>query len=243
MQPRRSFDSVFRQPGLLLLAVLLTLCSLFIGVLLGTWGGVRLTWLQADESKLLQEQVLLLEKQLAAVQQLHTNAETRVEVDAAALELVRKELAQQQQAVAELEQGIRFYRSLMAPEELQGGLGIRGIDLSVGLLPGHYQFRLLVQQQARKHELISGTVRVRILGELDGGQREFELSELSEQVPRPDIKFKFKYFQAIDGELVLPDGFQPGRIVVDAHADRPRVMDASQEFSWPPRGSNNHVGQ
>ena len=42
---------------------------------------------------------------------------TRHEMDRRALEMVRQELAAQKERIAELGEGLRFYTSLMAPEE------------------------------------------------------------------------------------------------------------------------------
>jgi hypothetical protein len=217
------------------LAALLVLASLLLGLLLGRWGGANLELLQSEETALLRDQVALLEQQLAALRQLHANSQTRNEVDDVALELVRAELAQQRQTIAELEQGLRFYRSLMAPEEISRGLSVRSFDIQPGSSARHYLFRLVVQQQARKHEQVSGELTVLIEGELGGEPASLELSALSEQVPRPGIRLRFKYFQAIEGELVLPEGFHPYRVAISGEATKPRSEEISGSFAWPDR--------
>ncbi len=43
------------------------------------------------------------------------------QLDIATLEIVRKEIAAQQDQISQLEEGLQFYKSLMAPEEITQG--------------------------------------------------------------------------------------------------------------------------
>jgi hypothetical protein len=150
---------------------------------------------------------------------------------------------QQQQEIADLDQGIRFYRSLMTPAELEQGLGIRGVDVIASSDGVRLQFRVIVQQRARKHENLEGSLRVELHGTLDEEEQVLELSQLSRQVPNADIRLRFKYFQTIDGELVLPEGFRPDRWRLLATARKPRAMEVIEEFPWQLQERQSHVGQ
>ena len=55
---------------------------------------------------------------------------TRREVDRAALEMVRKEIAAEQEQTLALEESLRFYQGLMAPEDIARGLVLRPIELA-----------------------------------------------------------------------------------------------------------------
>ncbi len=202
------------------------------GVLLGGYGNLYLGLESAWENRDLREQIVTQTRQLETLRQWRSDAETRREIDRAALELVRKELAEQQEAIAELEKGVHFYRSLMAPEEQSEGLSVRSIDLKPALDDGRYQFRILVQQSSRKHNLLTGTLSVMVHGDEGGEEKAYNLSDLSEQVPEPQIRLRFKYFQAIDGELALPDGFTPRTVSAAARSSKPRRVNIQKEFPW-----------
>ena len=228
-----------RRLGLALLGAGLFVLGLWVGAAVS----MRAYWQAAEENAELRLAVVEQRNQLEAVRQWRVGSETRQEVDAAALEMVRAELATQQQTIAELERGIRFYKSLMAPGELAEGLNIRGVDIAPGDQPEHYQFRVLVQQSARKHSMMEGTLGVQLLGERDGEAENYELSSLSEDIPQADIRLRFKYFQAVDGELVLPAGFEPAMIRVSARTHSPRRADVVEEFPWAMQEKVGHVGQ
>ena len=225
------------------LAGLALLGTFVAGVLLGGFGSFNLLWSATQENDYFREQLAPLSRQVEELQQWQADNQIRRDIDAAALELVRLELASQQGTIAELERGIKFYKSLMAPGELADGLTIRSIDIIAQEQPGHYQFRIMVQQSARKHELLTGTLNVWVVGELDGKEAKFDLTKLSAELPNTDIRLRFKYFQAIDGELALPAGFIPQIVQMSAKSTKPRRSEISEEFPWPVQEKLSHVGQ
>jgi len=168
---------------------------------------------------------------------------TRNEVDRAALEMVRSELAQQKLQIAELEEGIQFYRSLMAPGEIAQGLSLRPIELVPTSDSERFAFRLVAQQEARKHSTLQGELYAELVGTVDGQRKSYPLSSLSEDLDSSVITLRFKYFQSIEGELTLPPGFEPESISVIASASKPRDMEAREKFSWAPQEKFTHVGK
>ncbi|MCB1845462.1 MAG: hypothetical protein KDI09_21010 [Halioglobus sp.] len=168
---------------------------------------------------------------------------TRREVDQRALEMVRSELAVQKEHIAELEEGLRFYRSLIAPEGAGGGLSLREPELLATEEAGRYLLRLVVQQVARKHEKVEGSLEVTLTGNLGGETVSLALPELSEDFVGPALKLRFRYFQLLEGELVLPAGFEPQSVNIVARANSPRAMDIQKEFPWHLQERFTHVGQ
>lgn len=168
---------------------------------------------------------------------------TRNEVDRAALEMVRSELTQQKFQIAELEEGIQFYRSLMAPGEMTQGLSLRPVELVPTADEGRYAFRLVAQQEARKHSTLEGELYAELVGNVGGQRKSYPLSSLSEDLDSSVIRLRFKYFQSIEGELTLPPDFQPESISVIASASKPRDMEAREKFSWDPQEKFTHVGR
>lgn len=226
-----------------ILAGLLFVAVFVVGILIGGSNSLNLYWSAAQENRDLRDRVVVQARKLEDLQQWRVDNETRSEVDSAALEMVRSELASQQETIAELERGIRFYKSLMAPGEEAEGVNVRSVDVLAMEEDGRYPFRVLVQQNARKHDLVTGTMQVVVIGRSQGEKVEYDLSNLSEQVPSADIRLRFKYFQAIDGELTLPEGFRPESVKVSAKSTKPRRSEVSKEFPWSVQEKLSHVGQ
>ncbi len=235
-------DPRLRRRNRMLIALGVLLLFL-VGIAIGGYGSLYGALESAWENRKLRETVVVQAEELETLRQWKSDAETGRDIDRAALELVRQELAEQQESIAELEKGVHFYRSLMAPEELSKGLSVHSIDFKPGLESGAYQFRILVQQSSLKHELLTGTLNIVVLGTLDGEEVTYNLSDLSEQVPSQDIRLRFKYFQAIDGELQLPEGFEPLSVSASARSSKPRRVKVEREFPWSVQERISDVGQ
>ena len=214
----------------------------FGGLAIGGYGSLTMGMESAQENRRLRQDVVMQAEELETLRQWKVENETRREIDRAALELVRQELATQQETIAELEKGIHFYRSLMAPDDQADGLSVRSIDIKPAR-EVKYPFRILVQQSARKHDLLTGTLQIKVHGMLAGEAVSYNLSQLSDQVPNPDIRLRFKYFQAIDGELELPEGFAPQTVSAAARSVKPRRSAVNKEFPWSVQEEVSHVGQ
>jgi len=168
---------------------------------------------------------------------------TRHEMDRRALEMVRQDLAAQKERIAELGEGLRFYTSLMAPEEITAGLSLRNIELVARDEPGRYAYRIVVQQEARKHELLKGELYAEVFGLLGEEQASYPLAELSDDIEDVAVALRFRYFQAIEGELVLPERFKPQGVSVVSSSSTPRKAEVSERYPWQLRERFTHVGK
>ena len=170
---------------------------------------------------------------------------TRREVDRQALELVRQEMATQEEHAAELEESLRFYRSLMAPGEAGAGVSLRAPELVALEREGRYAYRIVVQQKARKHELVSGSLAITLFGERqDSGETwRISLAELTTGEDEVALPLRFRYFQSVEGELELPSSLRPSGIEVVATLNRPDQAQISREYPWRVQERFTHVGK
>lgn len=169
---------------------------------------------------------------------------TRHAVDRAALEMVRSDLATQNEQIAGLEEGLNFYRSLMVPGDLDEGLSIRGIELVAGVEPRHYAYRIvLLQQQARKQPMVVGKLRVTVTGMQGQEALEYPLVALSGDIKEDAIAINFRYFQSVEGELTVPEGFEPQSVRVMAQVTKPRKIEVGDEFPWQLQERFTHAGK
>jgi hypothetical protein len=157
---------------------------------------------------------------------------TRHEVDRRALELVRSEMAAEKERAADLEEGLSFYRNMMASEDMGSGLSVRQPELVPTESPGHFRYRFFIQQREREYEMVEGTLAVVVSGVRDGKDVSLPLAELSTDFDHKASTLHFRYFQAIEGEMVLPQGFEPKGITLVAKASKPRKSEAKKQFPW-----------
>lgn len=168
----------------------------------------------------------------AELRQSLANIKLGGEVDRKSLEEVRLEVLDLKSNIAVLEEENQFYRNLMAPSENAQGLNFGTVEVADTERSRNYRFKIVMQQLATNHELLVGTLNVNIVGRRNGEVTVLSLSDISKDVDNPNIKLRFKYFQNIEGELVLPQGFEPERIELDARSTGKNATTVDKRFGW-----------
>ena len=139
--------------------------------------------------------------------------------------------------VSQLEQDIVYYRGVIAAETEDTGLTISQMDINATADPNRYRYKLVLRQQdADGDTYLTGHVNVNLVGSRGEAQQIIPLREVSDEQDQLDIRLRFKYFQNIEGELAIPEGFEPERIQIAAISTEPIEKDVSQDFSWVVRG-------
>lgn len=191
-----------------------------------------------DESKLeidgLVKSLAQSEQDLLEAQQKLANIELGAEVDRNASESVRKEITELRDEIARLQEDNGFYRNLMAPTDEAKGLQIGSLELTRAsrARDRSFSYRIVVQQLVSRHEVLNGNLLVLIVGRQDGANRQYSLRDLSTQVTSEKIKLRFKYFQNLEGELVLPEGFEPDHIELVAQSSGKKSQRVEKKFGW-----------
>ena len=172
-----------------------------------------------QENEALKRQIAILDRSSAVDQQ--TGAE------------LQETLTALRQRVAQLEEDVLFYRQVVEEETEETGLVIGQLDIDATRSPDRYRYKLVMRQQdADGDTYLTGHVNFNLVGQLQDQQVILPLRDLSEFEDELDIRLRFKYFQNIEGELALPEGFQPDRIQIAAVATEPVSKWINEDFGW-----------
>jgi cell division protein FtsB len=172
-----------------------------------------------EENEALKGQIAILVRSSAVDQQ--TGAE------------LQETLTALRQRVAQLEEDVLFYRQVVEEETEETGLVIGQLDIDATRSPDRYRYKLVMRQQdADGDTYLTGHVNFNLVGQLQDQQVILPLRDLSEFEDELDIRLRFKYFQNIEGELALPEGFQPDRIQIAAVATEPVSKRINEDFGW-----------
>lgn len=152
------------------------------------------------------------------------------QIDSKANEEVRQTVESLQNQIAELNEEIRFYKGVMLPNAEEKGLRIERLDLKGEGVPGKFRYSLLLTQVVDKHDYIQGDVQIALEGTQDNQDSSLPLDKVSDA--SNDIKFRFRYFQNIDGELTIPAGFEPKAFKVVAQSSGRHGQRLEKEFDW-----------
>lgn len=134
------------------------------------------------------------------------------EVERQVSENLRQEIVELQNRLHEQEQSIVFYKSILAPEKAQD-LAVHTLELTRTPKVGRYTFKLVLVQPIDSPKDVSGTAIITATGLQSGKQKRLEWKIIGNAKPSP--AFKFKVFQDIKGELVIPDSFMPESLSVE----------------------------
>ncbi len=154
------------------------------------------------------------------------------EVDRKALDGVRTEVAELKTQMAALQEENQFYRNLMSPAGSQRGLTFGAVEIVDTERPRAFRFKVVMQQLGTNQQQLTGTLSFNLVGRQAGQRVVLPLKDVSTDVDATNIRLKFKYFQNIEGDLVLPEGFEPERIELEARSSQPNVAKIEKRFGW-----------
>jgi hypothetical protein len=156
------------------------------------------------------------------------------EIDSRATEEVRQTVESLQNEIAELNEEIRFYKGVMLPNVEEKGLRIERLDVKTSGEPNRYRYSLLLTQVVDKHDYIQGGVKINLVGTQGSSEASLPLDQVSNS--DNNIRFRFRYFQNIDGELTLPEGFSPREVMIVAESSGRGGQRLEKRFDWQTRG-------
>jgi|AZIK01.1.fsa_nt_gi outer membrane murein-binding lipoprotein Lpp len=154
------------------------------------------------------------------------------EVDRKAAESFRQTVRELNAEVARLEQEVGFYKGIMAPGSADRGLRISKIDIQAAESPQNFRYTIMLTQVVDNSAHIEGQAAINIVGQIDGKTSVLPLRDIDSSIDDLGIKFRFRYFQEIKGELTLPDGFVPEQmqVVLQSSGNQPQRVEETQRW-------------
>ena len=189
------------------------------------------------ESEELKEQVAFLGQELATVagqykrnQARLTVVEREAEVFRGANRLLRSQESERQAELIRMQSELDFFRRLAGTSGTQTGLAVYAAEIITTDSDRVFQFILTLTQNIRRASVISGRARINLEGTLDDQPVTLNWSQVSDG-STPEPSFRFKYFQQMEGYLVMPEKFSPTRlqVMLEVEGQRKPVVHA---FNW-----------
>lgn len=151
----------------------------------------------------------------------------QVQRDAA--QTLQANLAARDAELATLRNDVAFYERLAGGDAQRQPLAVHSLNFE-RLEDGSWRYQLILTQNLKRAAITKGQYTLRVEGAQDGSLRTLEWADLLQEPDAAAGEFAFKYFQQIEGSLVLPAGFVPHRVRVNLHSDQGRT---EQVLPWP----------
>ena len=194
-------------------------------------GGFRFSSAEASIG-VLQEELKTLREAYTEARQQVINLERGRAIDQQAMKQARTTIVNLETRIASLKSDLTFYKNIMAPSETSKGLQVDSMTLVADRQPGSYDFKLVLTQVGNNKSYISGVVAVNVIGLRDEEKEVIALRDLSQDIDDLGVKFRFRYFQDVEGLLMLPEGFEPIEVQVLAQAEGRKSSQAERTFDW-----------
>lgn len=175
----------------------------------------------------LAQSLVLIEEQRQEIADLKVGTE----IDTRATEEVQETVEELQDQIAQLNEEIGFYKGVMVPNADDKGLRIERLDLRPAAEPNRFRYSLLLTQVVDKHDYIQGGVTLQLEGAQNNAEVNLPLEAVSDDEDG-SIRFRFRYFQNIDGEMTIPVDFEPRAITVVAQSSGRENQRLEKTFDW-----------
>lgn len=160
-------------------------------------------------------------------------AETAGDIDRATYSQVESSLGELQAKIQAQEEELVFYRGIVSPQDGVAGLRIQSLEVLPSDGEARYLLRLLLVQAIVHSRRVAGAVKLQLEGMQDGQTVSFDVAELVPPGEPYDMGYEFRYFQGLETELVLPQGFEPLHVAVEIWPNEARAERINQTFDWP----------
>ena len=174
----------------------------------------------------------------ALVRQLRQNVATlrrSDQISRSANTELQASLAEREEEVSGLRADVAFYERLVGATGQRRGLSVHEVVFAPEE-GGTWRYTVTLTQNLNRGAISKGEARVSVEGVSQGRLRSLGWEELVQKPGAPGQPFSFRYFQQLEGSVMLPEGFTPQRVRVQLRSDGSTV---DQAFPWQaqePRG-------
>jgi len=164
----------------------------------------------------------------------HTaRVEQGYQVEREAYQHLQGEVTRLHNELSNLKDELTFYRDIVSPDNDNVGLSVRGILITRMEEKGHYRYKIVVTKVPNDGNLIRGDLSFEIEGSENSKVKRYNLKQLSlSKNPTQKISFKFKYFQNLGGEMRLPEGFEPTKVMLTLNPKGKKLKKSVEQFDW-----------
>lgn len=171
-----------------------------------------------------------LERQNSKLNARVAELEMARKLDREAYGQVEQTLGELQSQLSRQADDLAFYKSIVSPADGVQGLRIHRFEVRPGAAPREYLLKLTLIQSMRHESVASGLVQIIVHGMQGDRPARYSLGELLGR-PKAQLPFSFRYFQAIEQEVTLPEGFQAFEAEVQVRSSKLR-FPMQQSFPW-----------
>ena len=212
----------------LLVVVVLLVASFYLGHGYQSW--------ELDRTLLERETLITrideLESRNHRLVQENAHLEGGSKIEREAYEQANQELVRLQQELLKQKEELVFYRGIVSPSNAALGVNLQSFEVRKKNSQNQYSYKMILTKSGKSTKKVTGGTKVLIRGESDGSVSELKLTDLLLENSSKGTKFAFRYFQVFEGDISLPDGFEPFEVKIGIVPTTKKVKSFSETISW-----------
>jgi hypothetical protein len=138
-------------------------------------------------------------------------------------------LAERDEEIASLRADVAFYERFVGATGQRHGLAVHDLKLQAQDAQV-WKFTATLTQNLNRGAVNSGRLTVAVEGSVGGRMQKADWATLRQQAAAAGLPYSFKYFQQVEGDLLLPAGMKPVRVVVRLQPASGAAVE--QSFTW-----------
>ena len=184
------------------------------------------------ERETLVNQIADLENRNSKLLQKNAHLEGISKIERDAYELANQTLVKLQQELLAQKEELVFYRGIVSPKDAALSVNLQSFVLRKKNIEDHYSYKMILTKSGKGTQKVQGTASALIRGDKGGNISEVKISDIRLENQGKDTKFAFRYFQVFEGDIVLPEGFEPFEIEIGIKPTTKKVKSFSETMSW-----------
>ena len=187
---------------------------------------------EGDSKKVLaqQETIAILSEENHALTTRVNQLEVAMELATLETENITNTLSEQKKELEAQQELLSFYERVMAPEKTDEGFAIEGVEV-FKLSDNTYQLRLVLLQSKQQKAVINGSLDIAVVGQRNGEAITLKSGESS--LLAEDIKYRFRFFQAVNVTLTIEEDINPESISFSTTVYQYKTRKGNYEISVP----------
>ncbi|MEE7546540.1 hypothetical protein HF319_05370, partial [Xanthomonas sp. Kuri4-1] len=172
-------------------------------------------------------------RQIEELKQRQINLTVSDKISRAANNEVQASLAERDEQIAALRADVAFYERLVGATSQRKGLNAHSIEFARDA-GGSWRYSVVLTQNLNRGAISQGQLRFAVEGVRAGKLTSVTWNELHQRPEVAGQPYSFRYFQQLDGSVILPKDFTPQRVRISLSGDGAPV---NQTFDWKLAGN------
>jgi len=177
-----------------------------------------------------QETIAILSEENHALTTKVNQLEVAMELATLETESITNTLGEQKKELEAQQELLSFYERVVAPEKTDEGFAIEGVEV-FKLSDNTYQLRLVLLQSKQQKAVINGSLDIAVVGQRNGEVITLKSGESS--LLAEDIKYRFRFFQAVNVTLIIEEDINPESIAFSTTVYQYKTRKGNYEISVP----------